>query len=159
VSTTTTTYAPGEIFAMVANEHGGASMDIASGVTYSAGDPVYFVGGEPDRFGKAIPEMVTYGPMTSDQADAIRESVRFRTGNRPGAVAGTWHATDRDGQPFVSDASRGVRNRRVAVNLMFTRGEDAIWDMARMAEIGNKVKARRASGRPIYREPLYVPTA
>lgn len=152
----TTKISPAEIFAMVANEHGGASMDVASGVTYAPGDAVYFVGGESDTSGRPVPETVTYGPMTADQAADHRAAVAAATGNRPGAVAGTWHATDRDGQPFVSDASRGVRNKRVAVNLMIARDEDAVWSMRDMSEIRNKVKARRAAGRPIYTAPAQV---
>ncbi len=128
-------------FAIRTHAEGGASFDTSSNRFLNAGaDKTYVVGGEPDTKGARIPTNPVPHVDVSTAMEHISQ-IRSATGNRRGAIAGSWVAPGR----VDLDAAGGFANRREALKVATHRNEEAIWDNEAGDEVLTKIgRAKRA---------------
>jgi hypothetical protein len=121
-------------FAIRTHADGGASFDTSDNHFLEAGkSQVYVVGGEPDTKGQRIPTKQVPHVDVPTATEHISH-VRDVTGNRAGAIAGSWVAPGR----VDLDASSGFRSRSQAMKVADSRHEEAIWDNAANDEVLTK---------------------
>src|SRR5882672_1533335 len=100
-------------FAIRTHAEGGASFDTSTNRFLNAGvGKPYVAGGEPDTHGQRIPTK----PVSHVDVPTAMEhisNIRGQTGNRRGAIAGSWVAPGR----VDLDASGGFGNRREALKV------------------------------------------
>jgi len=121
-------------FAMRTHAEGGASFNTSTNKFLDAGvDKTYVVGGEPDTSGQRIP--TKQAPHVDvPTAMAHIEHIRSSTGNRHGAIAGSWVAPGR----VDLDASGAFANNRQAMKVATARSEEAYWDNEGGSEVLTK---------------------
>lgn len=108
-------------------------MNVHTNKVAKPGDPVYFVGGEPDKSGKRVP--TAYEGAELSPLDVIRHKARLQAmsqGN-PRMNLGSW----KDEGKTEIDASGGYTDKDVAISRTKERNEKALWDMGSMEEIRN----------------------
>jgi hypothetical protein len=111
-------------FAIRTHAEGGASFNTHSNRFLNAGvDKAYVVGGEPDTKGERIPTKQVPHVDTPTAMEHI-ENIRSTTGNRRGAIAGSWVAPGR----VDLDASSAFTTHQQAMSVATKRNEEAYWD-------------------------------
>lgn len=121
-------------FAIRTHAEGGASFNTSTNQFLQAGhDQTYVVGGEPDTKGTRIPTKQVPHVDVPTASEHI-EHIRSTTGNRAGAIAGSWVAPGR----VDLDASSAFANRREAMRVATHRNEEAYWDNAAGEEVLTK---------------------
>lgn len=117
--------------------NGGASMNVNTFHLAKEGDPLFFVGGEPDASGKRIgTEHVPSTELTMPTVLSHAKRIREATGGRPSANLGSWNPGDE--RPVMLDASSGYTNRKTAATVTEKRNEEAYWDNAKGENVYNK---------------------
>lgn len=131
-------------FASNTREDGGATMNVTTNKVASPGDPINFVGAEPDpRTGTKIP---TQTVQSLTPADVLHHKARIAavSQNNPRMNIGSWK--NRDGSVDI-DASGGYDSQTHAKDLVISRNEDAGWDMKNMRNFNNEgIRKRRKMG-------------
>lgn len=129
-------------FAIRTHAEGGASFNTRSNRFLNAGaDKAYVVGGEPDTKGERIPTRQVPHVDTPTAMEHI-DNIRTVTGNRRGAIAGSWVAPGR----VDLDASSAFAKSSQAMKVATHRNEEAYWDNEAGDEVltkhGKKARAK-----------------
>lgn len=139
-------------FAADTRDFGGATMNVHTNKVAQPGDPLVFVGGEPNNRGERIP--THYVDSGSDNPQLTPKNVIDQKGRvagqsrgNPVMSLGSWVDSKNKSAGVQVDASGGYRNRRQAEDLVLSRHEDAAWDMKNMRNIRNEgIRKRRKMG-------------
>jgi hypothetical protein len=127
-------------FNATTQKYGGASMDVKTGEMLNIGEAnTVLIGGEKDTAGKRIPTTY-YGktrkggaakPVDMSPSDVMKERRRVKslTGNRPGAVLGSYVSEDEPHKGVQMDASAGVSDRSKVIPTLRDRNEEAGFDL------------------------------
>lgn len=118
-------------FVQTTAQHGGASMDAATGHIYQPGENAYMVGQAPSIHGSPVQTRVVAGTPSTGQAAAAHRSITGQTGGRSGVAMGSW----KDRGSTEIDASEAFHTPEAALGVAERRGEKAIFGMKDMSEI------------------------
>jgi hypothetical protein len=131
------------IFGKLADETGGATMNVHTGEVAKPHSPGYIVGGQPDRRGRRVP--TEYEPKAGlDHILGHRQRIASGSDDAHASV-GYWRDPDVHDSPYEVDASSVFRDRRDAVKTGTQRGEKSVWDLGKMKDIRLAKQQRRVA--------------